>query len=136
MQAALQAFVDSSISKTINFPSTATPDDVARAFQLAWGLGCKGLTVYVTGSREKVVLETEATRKARQQPQAAAVSTTVRPRPHRLKGETYRLGTPLGTAYITINVNGDDEPFEVFLNVGKVGSDTAAVSEAVGRLIS
>jgi ribonucleoside-diphosphate reductase alpha chain len=136
MQAALQAFVDSSISKTINFPSTATPDDVARAFQLAWGLGCKGLTVYVTGSREKVVLETEATRKARQQPQAAAMSTTVRPRPHRLKGETYRLGTPLGTAYITININGDDEPFEVFLNVGKVGSDTAAVSEAVGRLIS
>ncbi len=137
MQAALQAFVDSSISKTINFPSTATPDDVAGAFQLAWELGCKGLTVYVTGSREKVVLETEATREARQQPPAAAaMSTTVRPRPHRLKGETYRLGTPLGTAYITVNVNGDDEPFEVFLNVGKVGSDTAAVAEAVGRLIS
>ncbi len=137
MQAALQAFVDSSISKTINFPSTATPDDVARAFQLAWGLGCKGLAVYVTGSREKVVLETEATRKARQQPQGVtAMSTTVRPRPHRLRGETYRLGTPLGTAYITVNTNGEDEPFEVFLNVGKVGSDTAAVAEAVGRLIS
>ncbi|MCP4537986.1 MAG: adenosylcobalamin-dependent ribonucleoside-diphosphate reductase [Chloroflexi bacterium] len=137
MQAALQAFVDSSISKTINFPSTATPDDIAGAFQLAWELGCKGLTVYVTGSREKVVLETEATRKARQQPPAVAtMSTTVRPRPHRLKGETYHQGTPLGTAYITINTNGDDEPFEVFLNVGKAGSDTAAVAEAVGRLIS
>jgi ribonucleoside-diphosphate reductase alpha chain len=137
MQASLQAFVDSSISKTINFPPTATPDDVARAFQLAWKLGCKGLTVYVTGSREKVVLETEATRQAKQQShQAPATSTTVRPRPHCMKGETYRLGTPLGTAYITINVNGDDEPFEVFLNVGKAGSDTAAVAEAVGRLIS
>jgi ribonucleoside-diphosphate reductase alpha chain len=137
MQAALQAFVDSSISKTINFPSTATPDDVAQAFRLAWKLGCKGLTVYVTGSRDTVVLETEATRKARQQSQGeAAMSTTVRPRPHCLKGETYRLGTPLGTAYITVNTNGDDEPFEVFLNVGKAGSDTAAVAEAVGRLIS
>ncbi len=135
MQAVLQAFVDASISKTINFPSTATPDDVARAFQLAWKLGCKGLTVYVTGSREKVVLETEATRK--QQPQeAVAMSTTVRPRPHRLQGETFRLGTPLGTAYISINTSDDGEPFEVFLNVGKVGSDTAAVAEAVGRLIS
>lgn len=136
MQAALQAFVDSSISKTVNFPPTATPDDVARAFQLAWKLGCKGLTVYVTGSRENVVLETEETRKAKQQPPGVMVSTTVRPRPHSLPGQTYRLATPLGTAYTTINANGDGEPFEVFLNVGKAGSDTAAVAEAIGRLIS
>ena len=137
MQAALQAFVDSSISKTINFSATATPDDVARAFQLAWKLGCKGLTVYVTGSREKVVLETEATRRARKQARRTPmVLTTVRPRPHHLDGKTYHLGTPLGTAYITVNINGDGEPFEVFLNVGKAGSDTAAVAEAIGRLIS
>ena len=136
MQAALQAFVDSSISKTVNFPSTATPDDVARAFQLAWRLGCKGLTVYVTGSREKVVLETEATRRARQQIRGVMVPTAVRARPHRLAGDTYRLSTPLGVAYITVNANGDGEPFEVFLNVGKAGSDTAAVAEAIGRLIS
>ena len=137
MQAALQAFVDSSISKTINFSAAATPDDVARAFQLAWKLGCKGLTVYVTGSREKVVLETEATRRARKQARGTPmVPTTVRPRPHHLNGKTYRLGTPLGTAYITVNINGDGEPFEVFLNVGKAGSDTAAVAEAIGRLIS
>ncbi len=136
MQAALQAFVDASISKTINFPSSSTPDDVARAFRQAWKLGCKGLTVYVTGSREKVVLETEETRQARQRASGVAVPTTVRPRPHSLHGETYRLGTPLGTAYITLNADGDGEPFEVFLNVGKVGSDTAAVAEAIGRLIS
>jgi len=136
MQAALQAFVDSSISKTINFPPTANPGDVAQAFQLAWTLGCKGLTVYVTGSREKVVLETEAARRARQQARGKIVPATVRPRPQCLEGKTYRLGTPLGTAYITINTNGDGEPFEVFLNVGKAGSDTAAVSEAIGRLIS
>jgi len=136
MQAALQAFVDSSISKTVNFPATATSEDVARAFRLAWKLGCKGLTVYVTGSREKVVLETEATRRARQKARGVLVPTTVRPRPHCLKGKTYHLGTPLGTAYITVNANGEDEPFEVFLNVGKAGSDTAAVAEAIGRLIS
>lgn len=136
MQAALQAFVDSSISKTINCPSTATPDDVARAFQLAWKLGCKGLTVYVAGSREKVVLETEKMRQARQQTYGVMAPTTVRPRPHRLEGKTYHLDTPLGTAYTTINANGDGEPFEVFLNVGKAGSDTAAVAEAIGRLIS
>jgi ribonucleoside-diphosphate reductase alpha chain len=145
MQAALQAFVDASISKTINFPAVATPDDVARAFKLAWELGCKGLTVYVTGSRERVVLETEATRQARQSPQqlpeqqaqsSAMPKAVRRPRPHVLKGMTYRKGTPLGTAYVTVNANGGDEPFEVFLTVGKAGSDTAAVAEAIGRLIS
>src|SRR5512134_282329 len=61
MQGALQAFVDNSLSKTVNFPEGATEEDVARAYMLAWELGCKGITVYVTGSREKVVLETQAT---------------------------------------------------------------------------
>ncbi|MFO7903233.1 MAG: adenosylcobalamin-dependent ribonucleoside-diphosphate reductase, partial [Pirellulaceae bacterium] len=136
MQAALQAFVDASISKTINFPADATPDDVARAFRLAWELGCKGLTVYVTGSRNHVVLETKETRQARQRAQIGALSMEVRPRPHALVGKTYRVKTPLGTAYTTVNTNGDGEPFEVFLNVGKAGSDTAAVAESIGRLIS
>ena len=135
MQAALQAFVDASISKTINFPADAEPADVARAFELAWELGCKGLTVYVTGSRDKVVLETKETRLARRS-KSSMMSTEVRPRPHALVGQTYRVQTPLGTAYTTVNLNGDAEPFEVFLNVGKAGSDTAAVAEAIGRLIS
>ena len=60
MQASLQAFVDNSISKTCNFSSGATEADVAQAYMQAWELGCKGLTVYVNGSREKAVLETGA----------------------------------------------------------------------------
>ncbi len=134
MQAAIQAFVDNSISKTINFPEDATPGDVARAYQLAWRLGCKGLTVYVTGSREKVVLETRKTRQAKTEDEEHVESR--KPRPVMLHGTTYRTPTPLGSAYITINENGDRSPFEVFANVGKAGSDTAAVAEAIGRLIS
>jgi ribonucleoside-diphosphate reductase alpha chain len=57
MQAVMQRWIDNSISKTINFPSTATPDEVASAYQLGWELGLKGMTVYVEGSREQVVLE-------------------------------------------------------------------------------
>ncbi len=154
MQAALQIFVDASISKTINFPSDATEEDVAEAFKLAWKLGCKGLTVYVAGSREHEVLETEATRKAKSGEEAEAPASSddappctppemkpwegpsIRPRPPRLVGRTYRMPTPVGAAFITINSNGYDQPFEVFINVAKAGSETAAMAEAIGRLIS
>ncbi len=134
MQAAIQTFVDNSISKTVNFPEDASLDDVARAYQLAWRLGCKGLTVYVTGSREKVVLETQQTKQAKKTSDQDVEPR--KPRPMVLEGTTYRTPTPLGSAYITINSNGDESPFEVFANVGKAGSDTAAVAEAIGRLIS
>lgn len=139
MQAALQAFVDNSLSKTINFPETATLEDVKKAYLLAWKLGCKGITVYVAGSREKVVLETKATAQKKQKGEIQSPEYVVaqkKPRHHMLEGHTYKIETPLGTAYVTVNRNGDGEPFEVFCNVGKAGSDTAAVSEAIGRLIS
>jgi len=165
MQAALQAFVDNSLSKTVNFPPGATEEDVATAYQLAWKLGCKGITVYVTGSRDKVVLETHATAGKKQEkpdaaPGMAATGITTegpaaelfiepvpeqqlriwheakKPRPRYLPGYTYSIETPLGKAFVTINENGSSQPFEVFINTSKAGSDTAAVSEAIGRLIS
>jgi ribonucleoside-diphosphate reductase alpha chain len=155
MQAALQAFVDNSLSKTVNFPPEATEEDVATAYMLAWKLGCKGTTVYVTGSRDKVVLETHATAEKKQAPAVAAPADAAaalpsekevqqlhiwheakKPRPRYLPGYTYSIETPLGKAFVTINENGSDQPFEVFINTAKAGSDTAAVSEAIGRLVS
>lgn len=144
MQAAMQAFVDNSMSKTINFPANATVEDVMIAYQLAWQLGCKGITVYVTGSREKVVLETKSTAKKKAQEESGGYSAEQialwqeqkKPRPRALHGYTYSINTPLGKAFITINENGGNQPFEVFINTAKAGSDTAAVSEAIGRLIS
>lgn len=146
MQAAMQAFVDNSLSKTINFPETATQQDVAEAYRLAWELGCKGITVYVTGSRQKVVLETQATLKeklnlAKESDYPAADQIpmwheTKKPRPRRLPGYTIVVDTPLGKTFVTINENGGKQPFEVFVNTAKAGSETAAVSEAIGRLIS
>jgi len=151
MQGALQAFVDNSLSKTVNFSEGATEGDVAIAYQLAWELGCKGITVYVTGSRDKVVLETKATAEKKEAPALAApapvatTQATVTPtiwhgtkkvRPKALPGKTYNIDTPVGKAFITINENGGDQPFEAFINTAKAGSEIAAVSEAIGRLIS
>jgi ribonucleoside-diphosphate reductase alpha chain len=61
---------------------------------------------------------------------------TKKPRPRHLEGYTYSIQTPLGKTYVTINENGDRQPFEVFINTAKAGSDTAAVSEAIGRSLS
>ncbi|MCK4489834.1 MAG: adenosylcobalamin-dependent ribonucleoside-diphosphate reductase, partial [Anaerolineales bacterium] len=140
VQAALQVFVDNSISKTINFPSSAGPEDVAQAYKLAWELGCKGITVYVTGSRDKVVLETKSSAGEPElldsQKQIQKWQATKKPRPRHLEGYTYSIQTPLGKTFVTINENGDQQPFEVFINTAKAGSDTAAVSEAIGRSLS
>jgi ribonucleoside-diphosphate reductase alpha chain len=148
MQAALQAFVDNSLSKTVNFFEDATEADVATAYQLAWELGCKGITVYVTGSRDKVVLETKATADKKvtppstvtiepaKQPSSVMWHDTKKPRPKALTGKTYNIETPVGKAFITINENGGAQPFEAFVNTAKAGSEIAAVSEAIGRLIS
>ena len=133
---------------TINFPENATVDDVKTAYFLAWRLGCKGITVYVTGTRKEVVLETRDVREKKQRGNALAPAPSregvpiwqadarLRPRPTVLQGKTYRRPTPVGTAWITVNSDEQGEPFEVFLNVGKAGSDVAADSEAIGRLIS
>jgi len=153
MQGALQAFVDNSLSKTVNFHENATEEDVAKAYMMAWELGCKGITVYVTGSRDKVVLETKATADKKGLDTTPSASTRPadpskpelaptfsadpkKPRPRALTGKTFNVETPVGKAFITINENGGEQPFEAFINTAKAGSETAAVSEAIGRLIS
>ncbi len=60
----------------------------------------------------------------------------IRIRPQVLAGRTFRQPTPSGTAFVTVNEDEGGEPFEVFLNVGKAGSDVRADAEAIGRLIS
>ncbi len=141
MQGALQLFVDNSLSKTCNFPETAVEEEVAKAFILAWQLGCKGLTVYVTGSRTKVVLETGEVAKKKSGVQRKPAQLEIwhegkKPRPQRLDGSTYQISTPLGKAFVTVNHNGTGQPFEVFITTAKAGSETAAISEALGRLTS
>jgi ribonucleoside-diphosphate reductase alpha chain len=155
MQAAMQAFVDNSLSKTINFAANASQREIAQAYQLAWQLGCKGITVYVAGSREKEVLQT-ATILSSEEIQEVIVPAVEsgevwtnepdlqpriwtepkKPRPRALSGLTFGIETPVGKTFVTINENGHHQPFEVFLNTAKAGSDVAADSEALGRLIS
>jgi ribonucleoside-diphosphate reductase alpha chain len=139
MQASLQKYVDNSISKTINMPDTATPEDVTRTYVSAWRKGCKGITVYVTGSRDKVVLETAETfADVQGSPTGLPLSgDCVRvARPDVLAGYTFRGDSPVGKLLCTINEITPGQPVEVIMTASKAGSETAAIAEAMGRLIS
>lgn len=161
-QAAIQRWVDSSISKTANCPSDFTVEETAELYEMAFDLGCKGVTIYRDGSRDVQVLETTKKEDKKEAPaaetaapeavEAASASAVVaaspapqtnanvvdkqyKKRPQVLRGATYKINTPFGMAYITIN-DLDGIPAEIFLNVGKAGSDVFAMAEALGRVCS
>ncbi len=130
MQALFQKHSDSSVSKTINFKESATTDDVAKAFELAYELGCKGLTIYRDNSRPNQVLAPIRSKSANNQ-----IEPIVEKRPDILQGITEKMNTGYGNLYVTINVK-DGKPFEVFAHIGKSGYTTMADTEAICRLIS
>jgi ribonucleoside-diphosphate reductase alpha chain len=140
-QAAFQKNTDNGVSKTINLPNDASVDDIADAYLLAYETGCLGITVFRDGCKGEQVLNVGTTEKKDEvetKPDVANMDKVAKPRPSMLTGTTYRKITPLGRAYITINSNGEgkNHPFEVFINIGKAGSDTTALAEGLGRLIS
>ena len=143
MQAVFQESVDAAISKTINFPNSATEDDVRSAYMLAWELGCKGITVYRAGSREAEVLtageDTDRAAEAEEAPLTQIASRPVlqeRDRPAVVSGITERVRTAQGNMFVTVNFDEDGYPFEVFGTLGKSGGSESAQLEAISRLVS
>ena len=146
MQAAFQKYTDNAVSKTVNFPHSATKDDVSKVYALAHKLGCKGVTIYRDGSRDEQVLSTGATEKARKAAARGAVTVASaspelaeekkpRNRPVFTQGVTQKIPTGCGNLYITIN---EDEAgiCEGFSTMGKSGGCAASQSEAVNRMVS
>lgn len=146
MQAAVQKWTDASISKTTNCPSTFTVEQTEELYLAAFRAGLVGITIYRDGSRNDQILSAPSEKKepekqATAPAKAEEVAQKPKPkrifdkRPARLTGVTYKRVTPLGNALITINIH-EGQPVEVVLNVGKGGSHTHAMSEALGRMAS
>ena len=170
VQAAIQRWVDSSISKTGNTPREYTVEQTAKLYELLYDLGCKGGTTYRDGSRDTQVLKAKTDSKKdsgedctdkkcecedlRNQKEVLEKlvkqlegekkelektnNLKARTRSNIMHGTTYKKDTPIGTAYITVNSdnNNYEDPFEVFINVAKVGTSVAADAEGLARLIS
>ncbi len=138
MQASFQKYTDNGVSKTINLPNSATRDDVKTAYLTAWQTGCDGITIYRDGSKATQVLNVSSSLKldSSQELQTDNPKAPVAERPMILRGRTYKIATPVGEAFITINRDEEDQPFEVFVTVGRAGMHTMADAEAMGRLVS
>ncbi|WP_069805868.1 TSCPD domain-containing protein, partial [Thermogemmatispora onikobensis] len=159
VQATIQKYTDASISKTVNAPNSHTIEDVKKLYTLAYELGCKGITYMRDGSRVGVLSHIEDKKGEQQQQQAQAAAQPVqeqqppqsesrlehgtsqgqgpmiKPPPEVLHGYTRKIRAPEGKVNVTINSD-EHGPLEVFVNVGKAGSDILALAEALGRLIS
>ncbi len=124
MQAVFQEYVDSAVSKTINFPNAATREDIAAAYLQAFSMDIKGITVYRDGCRAVQVLNKAGEDKPKPMGRPEAIPST-----------THKISTGLGNLYITVTYF-NKKPFEVFASIGKSGYSTMADAEAIGRLIS
>jgi ribonucleoside-diphosphate reductase alpha chain len=137
MQAVFQGSgVDNAVSKTINFPNEATLNDIQEAYLLAYELGCKGITVYRSGSRTYDVLSKKGTNEKHGVISEPGETKKPRQRPNITQGITERVRVGCGTN-LFITINQDEEGLtELFLSLGKSGGCVASHIEAMGRLIS
>lgn len=133
VQAIAQDYIDSSISKTVNAPNNHTVEDVKDLYMAAYDMGMKGITYMRDGSRQGVLQREE---KKEEKKEEVKVAAPILRRPVVMRGLTYKTQTPLGDAFITINSDDSGNPFEVFVTIGKLGSDVAAMADALGRMIS
>lgn len=139
MQAAFQKYVHNATSKTINFPHDAALEDVRKSYLLAYELGCKGITIYRDRSREEQVLNIarkEEAKAGEQKILKASGKIAPRPRPEVIMGTTTKVATGCGNLYVTINIDEQGRPFELFTQMGKAGGCAASQLEAIGRLVS
>ncbi|MFR3701946.1 MAG: vitamin B12-dependent ribonucleotide reductase [[Clostridium] leptum] len=137
MQAAFQRHTDNAVSKTVNFCNSATREEVAEVYKLAFRLGCKGVTIYRDGSRSEQVLNIGKVKKDGQEESPAEGGQAVikpRPRPDMTTGITERVKIGCGNLYITVNYD-DKGICEIFTNTGKAGG-CPSQSEATARLAS
>ena len=138
MQAAFQRHTDNAVSKTINFPSEATKENIEEAYMLAFREGCKGITIYRDGSKDNQVLSPGQGQQTAIEATPVTPHTLVpRPRPLEMEGRTERIRTGHGNMYVTINFDSQDGTlFEVFSALGKAGGCDSAQLEAISRLVS
>ena len=160
MAAAFQKYTDNGISKTINFPNAATVEDVRQSYWLSYELGCNMITIYRDGSRVKQVLEVKSGKSYYDQlaghrsrddsrgghfddegnelpaTQGGPIVPRKKPTPQEAWGMRIRKKADVGYVYTSVFRDGEGDPVEVFVTIGKTGGYVAGAAEVTGRLAS
>jgi len=134
-QAAWQKHTDLAVSKTINMPNNATPDDVLMAYVEMWNSGCKGGTIYRDGSRDVQVLTSTSSLSRAAEPHID-LGHLRRPLPDEAQSLRRKVRIGDETLYLHIGLYEDGKPGELFINANKQGSTVAGMYDALGRLAS
>lgn len=135
MQAAFQQYTDLAVSKTVNLPNNATPEQVLEVYTLAHRLGCKGVTVYRDGSRAMQVLAHADGDTSDAMP-GVPVSPARRHLPDERHSITHKFRVGDQEGYVTVGLFEDGRPGEVFLKIAKEGSTVSGLTDAVALLTS
>lgn len=135
MQAEVQKYVDSAVSKTINLSNSATVEDIDQCYRMAYSLNLKGITIFRDGSKKGTV--TVGKKEAKKEKVAGELwRGEILPRPGSAHGVTHRLDTGCGKIYLTINYSpGNGEILETFITTGSDGG-CLVYTEATSRMIS
>ncbi len=134
MQAAFQRHTDNAVSKTVNFESTATKEDVDEVYKLAYKEGLKGVTIYRDGSRDGQVLNIGKVSGKEEENVPEFGKIEPRPRSTVTQYFTEKVKIGCGNLYITTNYD-ENGICEVFTSTGKAGG-CPSQSEATARLAS
>ena len=129
MQAAFQQYCHAAISKTINMPSGATKDDIRSAILYAYEKKCKGVTIYVTGSRNDIVMELKKESTSTPTPTDERILPK---RPADLPATNSKRRSGCGKLIISV-AEKDGKPYECIIN-NKGGC--TAMNDALGQMIS
>ncbi len=143
MMAAVQPFLSGAISKTVNMPTDATPEDIQQAYVEAWKLGLKAIAVYRDGCKRTQPLSTskeEAKGGEEATALVAAPVTEARPARRKLPDERHAITHKFSIAghegYITVGMYEDGKPGEIFLVMAKEGSTISGLMDAFATSIS
>lgn len=131
MQSAWQRYIDASISSTVNVDENFTVEETEDLYMYAWEKGLKGVTIFRSGSKRQGIL-TKDDQSSNNKPK----NTQPPKRPKRLLGFTekvrFPIGDKIGKAYITINVDNNNQPYEVFIEANDI--EIKSMAEKIGRL--
>ena len=150
MMAVAQPFISGAISKTVNVPNDATPDDIAETYMEAWKLGIKAVAIYRDGSKRTQPLNTSKERpaekagaKAAPMEDAATPATLAPPKavrrrlPDERAGVTHKFSIGGHEGYLTVGLYPDtNQPGEIFIRMSKEGSSISGLMDSFATAIS